>query len=175
MSKPIAQTAQPDATEIEAAHAAARQLAQELTQIDGRINATAVEAGRTADEGRARELLAERDALVQRKEVLPFLLRGARARFLQATAADIKAQAAPVAAALAEAQAEVSVATAEFDAAAAALERAAARLKTAERQREEFIALHGRLLGEVGEIEIDAYRVAHGIDLLRPDRFDGPM
>jgi hypothetical protein len=162
------------AKEMTAARAAARQFEQELARIDGRIDAAAVEAGRTADDARAAELLAERDALIRRKEVLPGLLRGARARYLRACADDYKAQAAVEGAHLAAAQAEMDAATAEFDAAAAALERAATRLKTAERGRDEHAKAYGYLMSEAGAREIDEGRIAQGLAPFQPGWFDEP-
>src|SRR5205085_10441846 len=120
---------QPDVIERDAARKVAREFAQECAQIDGRINALAVEAGSTGDEARSRELLAERDALIKRKEVLPYLLRGARVRCLQPLADDLKARAEAAGAARAEAEAAVPPAVAEYDATAVAFERAAERLK----------------------------------------------
>ncbi|PYS94315.1 MAG: hypothetical protein DMF64_01625 [Acidobacteria bacterium] len=168
-----AQAPQPDVIEREAARKVAREFAQECAQIDGRINALAVEAGSTGDEARSRELLAERDALIKRKEVLPYLLRGARVRCLQPLADDLQAQADAAGAAIPEAEAEVTAATTEFDVAAATFERAAERLKAAERERDRLTAEHYRVTGEATNFAFDLHRLAQGIELMKPDRFAG--
>jgi predicted nuclease with TOPRIM domain len=158
--------------EIEAARLAARRLAQELAQIDGRITALAVEAGHTRDEAQSRALLAEHDTLIKRKEVLPLLLRGARVRCLEPLAAELNARAEAAGRARAEAVAVAEAASAEYDAAASAFERAAARLKAAERERDRLTAAHYHVTGEATEFGNDLHRLAQGVELTQPGRFD---
>lgn len=90
---------------------AIRELTKEMKSIDGQIQDLEIRAARETDEGRVIDLLAERSRLQQRKEALPFLLRGTQARALHAQAAALREEASAVKSEWDSAEADVVAAT----------------------------------------------------------------
>jgi DNA repair exonuclease SbcCD ATPase subunit len=156
----------------EASRAAARKFRDELARVNNEITKCEVEMGSQTDPEALETLLARRVDLIRRKEVLPLMLRGARANALRAEAARLQVFVEEARKHADAAQVEYAEASAEFDEAAAALERASARLKEVERRRDGLEQEFMRIESEPRMALTDAHRAEQGMELLRPDRFD---
>jgi predicted nucleic acid-binding Zn-ribbon protein len=154
---------------------AVRALEKEIREIGEQIKDCELAASRETNEARVIELLAERSRLAQRKEALPFLLRGTQARALHAQAD-----------ALFE---EASAVKVDFDGAHATLEAATERIADLKRQTEQadkdLIAAtvrHGQLerqywdlQNSAGYAKGDANCIERGEPMSHePNRFDEP-
>lgn len=151
---------------------AARELAHELKTIDWKLRDVEAEMSRQTDEAAVHELITKRDAIARRKEALPFLIRGARHRYLNAQTEAWKDRTAEAEVAFNAATEEEQKAKQRFDAAAAALEVASDALKAAERKREQSERHYSSCSSQYATFSIDALRIQKGEELLVPGRFD---
>lgn len=154
----------------------ARQLRNELNDIDQQIRQVELQAGAEPDQESetVKALLSRRDALRARRELLPGLLCGARGSALKAAAACLQASAdrevRPLLEAAAVEHEQASVALAE---ATAALQSAQARLAEAERQHTQHEREYQNRGGEIARYLYDAGLAEQGLALSAPERFDG--
>lgn len=138
------------------------ELRRELAQIDELIRQAEVEASRQADEAVMRRSLDERERLVRRKEALPFLIRGARARHLQERAGEHRPLRDAALLRRDRAAAEHEEATRAFDEAAETLEATSTRLKAAGLELASSEHDLQRASAEVNDIEAEVRRVERG-------------
>lgn len=152
-----------------------RDLTREMKNIDGQIKDLELQAAREADEARVVELLAERSRLAQRKEALPFLLRGTQARALHAQADALFEEAAAVKVDLDAASAAVEAATARVadlkrEAAQADNDLAASTVRHGQLERQYWDLQNG-----AGYAKGDANCIERGEPMkFQPNRFDEP-
>jgi predicted nucleic acid-binding Zn-ribbon protein len=153
---------------------AIRALEKEIREIGEQIKDCELAAGRERDEERVIELLAERTRLEKRKEALPFLLRGTKARALDTQAARLREAAAPIKTTLDDAGAAVTQATARLSALKRETEQAGADLARESKRRDELTKKLEDLERSAALAEGDARLIERGEPMIEPNRFDEP-
>ncbi len=153
---------------------AIRALEKEIREIGEQIKDCELAAGRERDEERVIELLAERTRLEKRKEALPFLLRGTKARALDSQAARLREAAAPIKTTLDDAGAAVTQATARISALKRETEQAGADLARESKRRDELTKKLEDLERSAALAEGDARLIERGEPMIEPNRFDEP-
>ncbi len=153
---------------------ACRALEKEIREIGEQIKDCELAAGRERDEERVIELLAERTRLEKRKEALPFLLRGTKARALDTQAARLREAAAPIKTTLDDAGAAVTQATARLSALKRETEQAGADLARESKRRDELTKKLEDLERSAALAEGDARLIERGEPMIEPNRFDEP-
>jgi predicted nucleic acid-binding Zn-ribbon protein len=153
---------------------AIRALEKEIREIGEQIKDCELAAGRERDEERVIELLAERTRLEKRKEALPFLLRGTKARALDTQAARLREAAAPIKTTLDDAGAAVTQATARISALKRETEQAGADLARESKRRDELTKKLEDLERSAALAEGDARLIERGEPMIEPNRFDEP-
>ncbi len=153
---------------------AVRALEKEIREIGEQIKDCELAAGRERDEERVIELLAERTRLEKRKEALPFLLRGTKARALDTQAARLREAAAPIKTTLDDAGAAVTQATARISALKRETEQAGADLARESKRRDELTKKLEDLERSAALAEGDARLIERGEPMIEPNRFDEP-
>ncbi len=153
---------------------AVRALEKEIREIGEQIKDCELAAGRERDEERVIELLAERTRLEKRKEALPFLLRGTKARALDTQAARLREAAAPIKTTLDDAGAAVTQATARLSALKRETEQAGADLARESKRRDELTKKLEDLERSAALAEGDARLIERGEPMIEPNRFDEP-
>ncbi len=151
-----------------------RELTQEAEQIDGDIQKIEAAAGCEVDENRVVELLAERSRLLQRKEAMPFILRGTQARALRRQAAALYDEASEAKADLDSAESEVNSVTKRIPELQQQLDQAIEALDKATRRRDDLALQHNSLHRAASYTEGDAKCLEQGIPMkFEPQRFIG--
>jgi predicted nucleic acid-binding Zn-ribbon protein len=154
---------------------AVRALEKEIREIGEQIKDCELAAGREMDEARVIELLAERRRLERRQDALPYLLRGTKARALDAQAASLRDEAAPIKTTLDDAEAAVVQATARLSALKRETEQAGADLARESKRRDELTKKLEDLERSAGYAEGDARLIEQGLAMMfEPNRFDEP-
>jgi chromosome segregation ATPase len=149
-----------------------RELSRETETIEAAIKDVEIKAARETDEQQVLQLLAERKRLVERREALPFLLRGAKAQALRAQAEALGDEASAVKADLDAAEQEVASVTERVTELQRLSVEAAAALEGAKRRRDDLAEQYTDLSRGASSARTDAYRVEQDMPLLEPDRFD---
>jgi chromosome segregation ATPase len=139
-----------------------RELKSEAAEIDGRIRECEIAATRETDDDRVAELLAERSRLQQRKEALPFLLRGTQARALQRQAEALFAEAADIKVDLDAAEEKLQAATACVPDLQRQLDEAIAAVKQLTAQRDQLSLHYNSLTKSAGLARADAGCIERG-------------
>lgn len=140
---------------------------REIKTIDQDIHQVEVEASRQTDEVEVARLLDERERLLKRKTALPFLLRGARVRFLRMREGEHRAKQEALEVRHDAATAELEAARRHFEETAEALRLATERVKAAEQAEHAIAHEMGGEGARVADYSIDAHRVEQGIEPLR--------
>jgi chromosome segregation ATPase len=154
---------------------AIRALELELKEIGEQIKECELAAARERDEARVIELLAERDRLARRRDALPFLLRGTKARALDAQAASLRIEAATIKTTRDDAEAAVVQATARVASLKRETEQAGAAHARVSKRRDELIKMFEDLERSASYAEGDARLIEQGLPMqFEPNRFDEP-
>ncbi len=153
---------------------AIRALEEEIKNISATIKNFELLASRETNEARVIELLAERDRLKRREDALPFLLRGTKARALDAQAASLRVQAGTVKSSLDDAGAAVTQATARLSALKRETEQAGADLARESKRRDELTKKLEDLERSAALAEGDARLIERGEPMIEPNRFAEP-
>ncbi len=154
---------------------AIRALEEEIKNISATIKNFELLASRETNEARVIELLAERDRLKRREDALPFLLRGTKARALDAQAASLRVQAGTVKSSLDDAEEAVTQATARIAALKREMDEAGADLARDSKRRDELTKKFDDLERSANYAEGDARLIEQGLAMMfEPNRFDEP-
>ncbi len=147
-------------------------LESELSGLDPKIKALEIEMSRATEEAKVHELLASHSELLQRQKALPFLIRGAKVRYLRQIEVEHLARTEKAKAELDVAYEAHTASILALDTAAREFEQAGKALRLAEIRKEQAERSYQQHSNEAAEANLDAHRLERGEPLVRPARFD---
>lgn len=150
------------------------ELTEEAAQIDDKIGQVELAAAREKDEARVVQLLAERKQLLERKDALPFILRGVQSRALCDQADALSEEAAEIKVDLDAAESELAAATARVPELQKQLDEAIAAVTEITQRRDVLSRNHADLEKAAGYARADARCIERGeAPKFEPGRFIG--